>query len=168
MSSTATSTQTHTRTQTAVYLTDVILGAIGDILAALGIDTTRLYGDWEQDERAIKQWIEEQSLKQVVLECHQPDGKVAPIVEFPVAYGPGGVGDGAFTAQRAQLARFRAKLVSVPAGTRFTLICSYHGAHTSMPGWSPARRASTEGMSALSFGTLASAPRASASMRILR
>jgi hypothetical protein len=165
---TATSTQTHTRTQTAVYLTDVILGAIGDILAALGVDTTRLYADWEQDERAIKQWIEEESLKQVVLECHQPDGKIAPIVEFPVAYQPGGVGDASFTAQRAQLARFRAKLANVPAGTSFALICSYRSSHTKMPGWNPTTRASTDGLSALSFGTLASAPHASASMRILR
>src|SRR5438045_825583 len=111
---TATSTRTHTRTHTAVYLTDVILGAIGDILAELGIDATRLYADWTQDERAIATWIEEESLKEVVLECHQPGGKVAPIIEFPVAYQASGVGDASFTAQRAQLARFRAKLASVP------------------------------------------------------
>jgi HORMA domain-containing protein len=165
---TATSTTTHTRTNTAVYLTDVILGAIGDILAELGIDTTRLYADWDQDERAIKRWIEEESLKTVVLECRQPNGKVAPIVEFPIVYQPSGVGDAAFTAQRAQLARFRAKLASVPSGTIFGLICTYRAAHTTMPGWGPATRAPTDGLSALNFGTLASAPHASASMRILR
>jgi len=165
---TVTSTATYTRTNTAVYLTDVILGAIGDILAQLGIDTTRLYADWDQDERAIKKWIEEESLKQVVLECHQPGGSVAPIIEFPVVYQASGVGDAAFTAQRAQLARFRAKLASVPRGTVFGLICTYRAAHTTMPGWKPTTRASTEGLQALNFGTLASAPHASASMRVLR
>jgi hypothetical protein len=165
---TATSTTTHTRTNTAVYLTDVILGAIGDLLAELGIDTTRLYADWDQDERAIKRWIEEESLKTVVLECRHPDGTVAPIVEFPIAYQPSGVGDAAFTAQRAQLARFRAKLASVPSGTTFGLICTYRARHTTMPGWGPTTRAPTDGLSALSFGTVASAPHASASMRVLR
>lgn len=165
---TATSTSTHTRTNTAVHLTDVILGAIGDILAQLGIDTTRLYADWDQDERAIKKWIEEESLKQVVVECRQPGGKVSPIIEFPVAYESCGVGDALFTTQRVQLARFRAKLASVPRGTTFGLICTYRSAHTNMPGWKPARRASTEGLQALNFGTLGSAPHASASMRLLR
>jgi hypothetical protein len=165
---TATSTRTHTRTHTAVYLTDVILGAIGDILAELGIDATRLYADWTQDERAIAKWIEEESLKEVVLECHQPGGKVAPIIEFPVAYQASGVGDASFTAQRAQLARFRAKLASVPHGTTFGLVCTYRKARTPMPGWSPTTRASTNGLRALNFGVLASAPHASASMRVLR
>jgi len=165
---TTTSTTTHTRTNTAVYLTDVILGAIGDILAQLGIDTTRLYADWEQDEKAIKRWIEEESLKQVVVECHQPSGKVAPIIEFPVGYETSGLGDASFTAQRAQLARFRAKLASVPSGTTFGLICTYRSAHTTMPGWSPTSRASTDGLQALNFGTLGSAPDASASLRLLR
>jgi hypothetical protein len=164
----ATTTRTHTRTETAVYLTDVILGAIADILGALGIDATRLYADWSQDERAIKDWIDEESLDQVVLECHQPSGKVAPVIEFPVSYSPSGIGDASFTAQRAQLARFRAKLETVPRGTTFALICTFRKAHTSKPGWGPTTRASTEGLRSTNFGSLASGPHASASMRILR
>jgi Bacterial HORMA domain 2 len=164
---TSTATATHTRTHTATYLTDLVLGTIGDLLADLGIDATRLYRDWAQDEAAIKQWIEEESLAMVVLECVQPSGKVAPIVEFPVRYTATGLGDAAFTAQRAKLARFRAKLEAVPRGTAFRLFCTYRTAHTPMPGWSPGRRASTEGMRATNFGLLGSAPHASASMRLL-
>jgi hypothetical protein len=164
----STTTYTHTRTETAVYLTDVILGTIADMLAALGIDATRLYADWSQDERAIKKWIEEQSLDQVVLECHQPSGTVAPVIEFPVSYSPTGIGDVSFSAQRAQLARFRAKLQTAPRGTTFALFCSFRKTHTPMPGWGPGNRASTAGLRAMNFGTLASAPHASASMRVLR
>jgi hypothetical protein len=163
-----TATHTHTRTQTAVYLTEVILGTIADMLAALGIDPTRLYADWTQDELAIKRWIEEQSLKEVVLECHQPSGRVAPVIEFPISYSPTGIGDASFSAQRAQLARFRAKLATVPRGTHFQLFCTFRTAHTPMPGWGPGTRASTAGLRALNFGSLASAPHASAAMRILR
>lgn len=94
---TSTSTTTYTRTNTAVYLTDVVMGAIADILGQLRIDLTTLYRDWKQDEAAIKAWIEEGSLKEVVLQCHQPNGTVAPIIEFPVSYQASGVGDASFT-----------------------------------------------------------------------
>ncbi len=164
---TATSTTVHTRTHTATFLTDLVLGTIGDLLADLGIDATRLYRDWAQDEAAIKQWIEEESLAMVVLECVQPGGSVSPIVEFPVAYTATGLGDAAFTAQRAKLARYRAKLERVPSGTTFRLFCSYRKAYTPMLGWSPGTRASTAGMRATNFGLLGSAPHASASMRVL-
>jgi hypothetical protein len=164
---TATSTTTHTRTHTATYLADLLLGTIGDLLADLGIDATRLYRDWDQDEAAIKKWIEEASLAMVVLECVQPSGMVAPIVEFPVSYTSVGLGDASFTAHRAKLARYRAKLQRVPAGTTFRLFCTYRKARTPMPGWYPGTRASTDGLRARNFGVLGSAPHASASMRVL-
>lgn len=164
---TSTSTSTYTRTNTAVYLTDVVMGAIADILGHLRIDLTTLYRDWAQDEAAIKTWIEEGSLKQVVLECHQPNGTVAPIIEFPVSYQASGVGDASFTADRASLARYRAKLAGVPTGTTYNIICTFNGAHTPMPGWGPATRASTTGLQSMRFGTLGSAPHASVDMRYL-
>lgn len=164
---TATATTVHTRTHTATYLADLVLGTIGDLLADLGIDATRLYRDWNQDEAAIKKWIEEESLAVVVLECVHPSGKVAPIVEFPVSYKATGLGDAAFTAQRAKLARYRAKLEHVPSGTTFRLFCTYRKGHTEMPGWYPGTRASTDGLRAQNFGLLGSAPHASASMRVL-
>jgi hypothetical protein len=143
------------------------MGTIADILADLGIDLTRLYRDWKQDESAIAAWIEEESLEQVVLECHQPGGTVSPIIEFPVAYQASGVGNATFTADRAALARYRTKLDRVPAGTGFSLICTFRKARTPQPGWGPASRASTGGLDSLRFGTLGGAPHASVGMRYL-
>src|SRR5438105_4522016 len=125
----STSTFTYTRTKTAVFLTDVVMGTIADILAELRIDVTTLYRDWKQDEAAIAAWIDETSLQQVVLECHQPNGSVAPVIEFPLAYQASGVGDARFIADRAALARYRAKFDRVPAGTRFALICTFSKPH---------------------------------------
>lgn len=167
MSPTSTSVSTYTRTQTATYLTDVVMGAIADILSDLKIDVTVLYRDWKQDEAAIAAWIEEGSLQQVVLECHQPNGTVAPIIEFPVAYTETGKGDTTFTADRAALARYRAKLERVPSGTNYGLICTFRKARTPQPGWGPTTRASTDGLKSLKFGTLGSAPHAAVSMRYL-
>lgn len=144
------------------------MGTIADILADLRIDLTRLYRDWTQDESAIATWIEEGSLQEVVLECHQPNGTVTPVLEFPVAYLNSGVGDAAFTSDRAALARYRAKLDRVPAGTTFTLLCSFSGPHSDQPGWGPGTRASVAGLRSSRFGTLGSAPHASVGMRYLR
>lgn len=168
MSPTRTTTQTHTLTHTATFLSELVMGTIADILAGLGIDLTRLYRDWDQDQQAFKRWIEEESLEMVILECHQPGDRVAPIFEFPVDYRRGEGVDSAFVESRASLARYRAKIDSVPAGSTFRLFCSYNGHHTPMPGWSPGNRSSTAGLSALSFGKLGEAPHAGVSMRYLR
>jgi hypothetical protein len=162
---TYTSVSAYTRTHTATHLADVILGSIADILCTLGIDATRVFADWDTDQRAICAWIEEGSLASVALECHQPGGAVAPIFEFSVSYAGTGEGDRKFTADRAALARYLAKLQSVPRGTEYRLFCTYKGPHSDQTGWSPATRASLSGMRSYSFGTLAAGPHASAGLR---
>jgi len=165
MSYTATATRTYTRTHTATHLSDVIMGSIADILGTLGIDATRLFADWDTDQRAISAWILEGSLKAVALECHQPGGVVNPILEFPVSYGGGEEADRQFTADRAALARYLAKLQRVPSGTNYRLFCSFNGSHSDQAGWSPASRTSIAGMQSYTFGTLAAGPHANASLR---
>jgi len=167
MSSSSTSTHSWTITHTATHLADVILGTIVDILGHLGIDATRLFADWAQNEAAITAWITEKSLKAAVLECHQPNGTVSPILEFPVNYTTSGVADGTFTADRASLARYLAKLHTVPRGTTYRLFITFNGQYSDQPGWGPGTRVSTDGMRSRSFGTLAGAPHASANLRYL-
>jgi len=162
---TTTSTYSYTRVHTATHLTEVILGSIGDILADLGIRTGPLHDEWVTNENAIKAWITEGSLDQVVLECHPPTGPANPVIEFPVTYTATGTGDAEFTTSRARLARFLAKLTRVPAGTTFKLVCIFNGPRTPQVGWSPTTRASTSGLQSLSFGTVGSAPHASAGLR---
>ena len=162
---TYTSVSTYTRTHTATHLADVILGSVADILGTLGIDATRVFADWDTDQRAISAWIAEGSLASVALECHQPDGSIAPIFEFPVSYVGTGEGDRKFTADRAALARFLAKLQSVPRGTVYRIFCSYNGSHSDQQGWGPGSRASVSGMRSYSFGTLAAGPHGSAGLR---
>ena len=168
MTSLRTSVSTHARTHTATHLADVILGSIADILATLGIDPTRLFADWPTDQSAISAWIAESSLKCVALECHLPDGTANPIFEFPVSYTVSGVGNRKFTADRAALARYLAKLQHVPRGTVYRLFCNFKGPHSEQPGWSPGTRASVDGMRSSSFGTLAAGPHAGAGMRYYR
>ncbi len=168
VTSSRTSVSTFTRTHTATHLADVILGSIADILATLGIDPTQLFADWPTDQSAISAWIAEGSLKCVALECHRPNGTVNPIFEFPVSYTVSGVGNRKFTADRAALAAYLAKLQHVPRGTAYRLFCSFSRPHSPQPGWSPGTRASVDGMRSSSFGTLASGPHAGASMRYYR
>ena len=161
-------TSTYTRTHTATHLADVILGSIADILGTLGIDPTRLFADWPADQAAISNWIEEGSLKCVALECHRPEGTASPIFEFPVSYTATGLGNRKFTADRAALAKYLAKLQQVPRGTTYHLFCSFNGPHSEQEGWSPGTRASVAGLRSASFGTLAAAPHAHAALRYYR
>jgi hypothetical protein len=167
MTSVSTHDLTFTRAHTATYLTEVILGTIGDILAHLGIPAAQFTRDWQTNETGVNAWIAEGSLDQVVLECHRPSGIVEPIIEFPVTYTASGTADREFTVSRARLARFRAKLDQVPAGTTYRLFCTFTGPHTQQPGWGPGTRASTDGLRSTMFGTLGRAPHGSASMRYL-
>lgn len=162
-----TATATYTRTHTATHLADVIMGSIADILGTLGIDPTRLFADWDTDQKAISAWIAEGSLDCVALECHGPSGTVDPILEFPVSYTGTGEGDRKFTADRAALARYLAKLSSVPSGTTYRLFCTYNHPPSDQPGWGPGTRASTSGMRSYSFGTLAAGPHAATGLRYL-
>ena len=165
---TSTSVSTYTRTHTATHLADVILGSVADILGTLGIDPTRLFADWETDQAAISNWVVEGSLKCVALECHRPDGTANPIFEFPLSYTGTGLGNRKFTADRAALARYLAKLQLVPHGTTYRLFCSFNGPHSPQPGWSPGTRASVTGLRSVSFGTLAAGPHAATGMRYYR
>lgn len=164
---TSTHTYSYTRTHTATHLTDVILGTISGILADLGINTASLTRDWVITETGIKAWIIEESLNAVVVECHQPSGAVAPVIEFPVSYHASGDGNAAFTASQARLARFLAKLDRVPAGTTFQLFCTFKRPRTPQPGWGTGQLTGTQGLRSIAFGTLGSAPHASAGMRYL-
>ena len=168
MTYTATATSTYTRTHTATHLADIILGSVADILGTLGLDPTRLFADWEMDQRAISNWINEGFLRCVALECHRPNGTVSPIMEFPVSYTGTGEGNRKFTADRAALARYLAKLQSVPPGTTYRLFCSFNGPHTQQKGWNAGSRAPISGMHSYSFGTLAAGPHASAGLRYFR
>ncbi|MFY0407930.1 hypothetical protein [Solicola sp. PLA-1-18] len=156
-----------TRTHTANHLSDVIMSSVGDILAALKINTNRFYSDWTQDCAAISAWIEEGTLKTVALECHRPDGVVKPVFDFDVSYTNGGVGDRKFVADNASLLKYMAKLDEVPAGTTYRLFCSFNSHwHSPQAGWSPGSKASTSGLRSRTVGTLAGGPDATATTRI--
>jgi len=166
MTSTSTSTTTYTRTQTATHLADVLMSTIAQILISLGIDTTRYFKRIQTDERAIKAWIEEGSLKTLHVECTSPGGTLLKTFQFDVAYTSANVGDTAFTNTQAQALRYMAKVGSVPRGTTYRLVCTFNFTHSTQDGWSTTSLASTAGLTSRSIGTLASGPHASTSTRI--
>jgi Bacterial HORMA domain 2 len=156
---------TNTRTQTAVFLADTIMGAFSEVIAVLGLSHTSLTSQWTIIENGIKQWIEEGSLSDVVLECGPTDRPYA-VFEIPIQYSYG-TGEVEFVASKARLARYLAKLATVPAGATYRVVTSHNGPHAPMPGWSATTRASTVDMSSYSLGSLGRAPDASISARYL-
>lgn len=163
---TGTHTTTYTTTHTATYLADLLMTSFASILGSLGIDSTQLYTGWAQDQSAISAWIAEQSLEAVLLQCHQPSGVVSPIFRFPVRYTSLGKGDEVFVSDSTALAKYQAKIASVPRGTTFKLLCTFRLPRSEQPGWQATTAASTVGMTSRTIGTLGSAPHASVSAQI--
>lgn len=164
--STSTSTFVATWTQVATHLTNNILGTLAEAVAQLGLNPSVVTDEWDNNEAAVSQWISERSLRAVSVEFTSPSGAVLAVVEFPVEYLGSGVDGAGFTASKARIRRFLLKQNRLPAGTSARLFIEFYGAHTSMPGWTPAVRADRSGLRSTSAGTLASAPGASASMTI--
>jgi hypothetical protein len=165
--STATRSQINTRTHSAVHLSELILGAVADIVAALGLNPSQL--DVGSVEEAITIWIAEQSLAMLTLECYTPRDDVAhEVFEFPLEYSVSGANT-RFSADRSTLALYRAKLKRLPPNCTFRVVVTHvaGASRTQVPGWSATTLKSTEGMQSRVFGTLGSAPDASVSMRYL-
>jgi hypothetical protein len=110
-------------------------------------------------------WINEGSLKQVTLEFGPKERPLA-VFELPLQYRVSGDGSVEFVANKARLARYLAKLSSVPAGTLYRVVASHYGSYTDM-GWNLTTLASTAGMSSFGLGALGRAPDASVSGRYL-
>jgi hypothetical protein len=135
------------------------------VLGHLGLPTRALINEWyDYYDPALCAWIEERSLKCVVVECHRPGGKIEPVLEFPIEYTSSSA---ELSHRHVALARQWAKLTRVPSGTTFKVICQYNGYHSPQPHWGPTTRASTAGMRSVTLGTLAEGPGASASIRYL-
>jgi hypothetical protein len=157
------STYTYTRVHTATYLSGVVIGAFGDILSSLGLSPTSV--NWEETEVAVIQWITEGSLREIQLIVERPDGLPEMTFEVPMRYTVTAAGDAQFVSYQASLARYLAKLRSLPRGCTYRLLAYYNGPHTSMPGWGPASGVSTDGMTSRSLGMIGAGPEATASLR---
>jgi hypothetical protein len=120
---TSTSTSTYTRTHTATYLADAVLGPNSEILGHLGIPLSNGSWDFSRDASAIAAWIKEEFLKEIVLECHRPDGTIVPVFEFPVRYTADVIDDAIFTTSTASLAS-TGRRSQRSAATRFQLSSS--------------------------------------------
>lgn len=166
--STATSVRAHvvTRTETATYLGGVVLGALADTVASLGMPMDYLSSRWGTIESGLKTWMAEGSLSRVTLEFTDRAGAVVAVFEFPVTYKSDGVANAQFVADQASLAAYRAKFKTLPAGCSYAVIASFNGPGTDL-GWSSATLGSTAGMQSRTFGTLGVAPHADVSMRYL-
>jgi len=157
-------TRTITSTHTATHLSNAIAGALAEIFTHLEISARSLMDEWDSRfEPAIRTWVEERSLKQVILECRRPNGLVEPILEFPVEYDTSGTAS--LLHRHEPLARLWRKIDPVPVGTTWTILCQFWCSPTDVAGWSDAQRSLTDELRSFSLGTLAAGPDASVSIR---
>lgn len=161
MMTTSTISRTTTIVHTATYLTDAIFGTMSTLLEHLGLDALTLAREWENTYApAIRAWIQERTLKEVVLECTTPAG-VKQRFDFAVDYTDGG---GGFRNRMQVLSGYYGKIASLPARTTWRIVCTYYPGRTPQPGWSATTLDAGVGPS-MSLGTLARAPHAQVSLK---
>jgi hypothetical protein len=161
--SVGTGTYVSTRAQTAVHLTDAIMGTFEQILAHLGLGSSYLRSNWTTIERGLKTWIAEGTLKWVRLECGSASNPAA-VFEIPLSYRITGNGDVEFVVNHTRMARIMAKLSSVPAGTSYRVVVEYTGTPSHVDGWGSTEGADISKLSAYRLGGVAAGPYASASL----
>ena len=126
-SATFTTTYTRTFTHTATHLAGAMISALAETLLAIGVSADRV-NRVTGYESAIRNWIEEKSLRRVRVTLTSPGGGETAAYSFDIDYtalDP----DQKFRDQLARVRRQIAKEPRVRTGTEFSVVAF------SRPGW---------------------------------
>jgi hypothetical protein len=161
-----TSTVAATFVHTCTYLGSKISGALQGILTEAGLGQLSLKYDWDDVEGALRQWLGEQSLKDVILEIFEPGSDVAAArFDVDISY----VGGEPTTAFRNDLttSRIAARKAAIKAGgdLRFRVVLNLKDGHSPRTGWSSTKPRGTGTMSVRVMGELAAGPGATSHLR---
>src|ERR1700709_1934580 len=95
---------TYNYTHSVTYVTDNILKSLKDIIVLSGMDPAQFVGDWADNARAMKTWLESEHLKMVILDVYDPStDKLIVRWEISIAYSWSSSGDGSFWTDTEQL-----------------------------------------------------------------
>ena len=143
----------NTYTHSVVYVADNILKSLKDIIREVGLDPSKLMGDYETNMRALRAWLSSQDLRRVNLEIYDP--KTDALItrwDLNVAYG-WSAEDGSFWTDTDQLKYAIRKAGVVPSTARYRLLMDNKPGRPDVHGWSPTTYRSTEGMVRQSLGS---------------
>jgi hypothetical protein len=158
-----TATRIATRTQTAVHLTDLVLGAFSHIVAQLGLSSAYLDRHWTVIEDGLKTWIDEGMLEWVRLEVGSKSNP-SDVFNVPITYTTSGSGDISFVTSQARIARALAKFDPQTSGSSYRVAVKTSPGATEVDGWESTTAADLSGMASYALGGLGGGPGASASL----
>lgn len=157
------------RTTTATYVASKLLGAIGLILQELGLGALyKNYSQWAFIETSFQTWMEEGTLESATLEVFDPASDEAlTVCKFPISYYDPKADERTFQ-QDFAIAQYQARKarLAMRSNTDFRVLVYRKPWAKVISGWSTTRARSTDGMTKLSAGSVASGPHASASLEI--
>lgn len=140
-------------THSVTYVSDNILKSLKDIIRLSGLSPSKLVGQWESTDYAVKTWIASGHLKRIVLEVFDSrnNGLITRWdVEISYTYSSG---DGDFWTDTEAL-RFAILKAGVwPANADYRLIVDLASGAPHVPGWGDTSFRSTAGMVEQRVGT---------------
>lgn len=168
--STATFTTTYTRTftHTATHLAGAMISALAETLLAIGVSVDRVERV-DGYESAIRNWIEERTLRRIRVTLTSPGGVEKAAYSFDIDY-TAWYPEQEFRDQLARIRRQIAKEPRVRTGTEFSVIAFPRPGRrlSPQPGWTTTTRTLPSFSDGYRHGTAASGPGASAVLRSYR
>lgn len=165
---TITTTSIRTFTHTATHLAGAMISSLAETLLAIGVSADRIKRV-DGYEAAIRNWIEEKSLRRVRVTLTPPGGVETAAYSFDfdyTAWDP----EQKFRDQLARIRRQIAKEPRVRTGTEFSVIAFPRPGWrlSSQPGWATRNQPLPSFSGGYRHGTAASGPGASAVLRSYR
>lgn len=147
----STSVSVNTSTHTVTYVATKILLSLKELIRLVGLDPSKLTGEWDTLESGIATWLGSRHLRQVTLEIYSTGSdKLVTRWDLDVNYGY--TGDGSFWTDTDALRYAIAKAGAVPSGCKYEVIVQNAPGAASLSGWSSVPYRSTQGFSRYGVG----------------
>lgn len=148
-----TTVSAYSYTHSVTYVADNVLKSLKDIIRLSGMDPTKLTGQWESTQRALKAWLESEHLEKVVLEIYNPSNSLLVLRwDIDIVY-QWSSSDGAFYTDTEQLRYHIRKAGVAPNDARYDILLKNKPGHPEVVGWGPGSFRATNGMIRQSLGS---------------
>lgn len=153
---TYTYSQAFSRTHNIVFLSDNLRNTLREVIRENGLDTDKLWQDWETIERGVQTWLQSRHLNNIVVEFFKPGASAASARwEFPIDYTGSGVHDDMWL-DKAYLRQLIAKSARPTTDCTYrVLLCTNIGA-AKVAGFTDCKFLSTGQLAARQAGTVIS------------
>jgi hypothetical protein len=136
----------YSRTHSVTYVSDNIMKTLKDIIRLSGLSPEHFCENWDSTSRALRTWLEAETLETVVLEVYHPTtGALLGRWDIDVVYAWSD-GESSFWVDTEQIKYAIRKAGAAPSDAKYDLKMQNKPGRPDVAGWGPCGFRSTAGM----------------------